>query len=69
MTRSRQHRSKIAALLVATLGGGSLFTCCETRFREAAVSGAKSYLYSGFLPALVEGFLPADSSTDEDSEN
>jgi len=68
MTHTRKHRSKVAALLVAMLSGGSLFTSCETRFREAAVSGAKSYLYSGFLPALLEGLVPADFALDEESD-
>jgi hypothetical protein len=44
--------------MAAALAGGSLFSACDTRLRDAAVDGSKSYLFSLLDPtALIEAFV------------
>ena len=50
MTRRARTRSKLAAMLMATLAGGSLFASCQTRLRDAAVQGTKNYLFGVLDP-------------------
>lgn len=52
-------RSKLGRAMAAALAGGSLCSACETRLRDAAIGGSKSYLFSlldptAFIEALVD---------------
>ncbi len=61
MTRIRKPRTKFVLTLVATLAGGSMFTSCQTRLRDAVVAGSKDYLVTLLDPASFVEFLTADS--------
>lgn len=54
MKHSRRLLSTVATMLTIALGGGTLFGGCATRFKEAAVDGAKDYLLTDFLGLLLD---------------
>jgi hypothetical protein len=59
MRKARRSRSKIALALAAALTGGSVLGTCETRFKDAVISGAESYLYGTLLnPASSDSIFP-----------
>ena len=62
MTPSRKLQSTVATLLTIALGGGTLFGGCATRFKEAAVDGAKDYFLTDFLASLLD--VDLDTSAD-----
>jgi hypothetical protein len=45
-------------VLIALLAGGSLFSACETRFRDAIISGTKGYLSGLFDAPAILGIEP-----------
>ena len=57
-------RSKLALTLAAALMGGSLLSTCQTRFKEAVISGSTDYLYTLLSPTSVLGLF-GDSDTAE----
>lgn len=46
------RRSKLALVLAVALAGGSLPVTCQTRFRDALVSGARSVVFNSLLDPL-----------------
>ena len=63
MVRRKTARAKsIAILLAVTLGGGTLLSACQSRFKDALVQGGKQYLYNDFFPSLIGDSLLGDSA-------
>ncbi len=57
MSRSNAGRSKLAMVLAAALTSGTLFLSCQTRFKDAVVDGATSYLFSILDPETIVGLI------------
>lgn len=58
-------RSKLAAVLLAVSCGGTLFSACETRVKDAFVGGTRDYFLSLFDPQSASGLLfgtPGDNT-------
>lgn len=43
------RRSKLALLVAVALAGGTLPATCQTRFRDALVSGARNVVFNSLL--------------------
>lgn len=57
MNQKSTRRIKWALVIAASLSGGSVFSNCQTRFKESAFDGLESYILNDLLnPA---NFLPA----------
>ena len=57
MVRRKTARAKsIAILLAVTLGGGTLLSACQSRFKAAFVPGGKQYRNNDFFPSLIGDF-------------
>jgi len=62
----KETRRRLVQALVSAMLGGSLFTSCDTRFREAAVSGATNYFLSLLDPTtIIESITNTDSDAEE----
>ncbi len=57
------RHNKLALAMAAALAGGSLFSACDTRLRDAAVDGSKSYLFSLLDPTTLIEALVDDTET------
>ena len=62
MKHSRRWLSTVATMLAIALSGGTLFGGCATRFKEAAVDGAKDYILTDFLALLLDVDMDAADS-------
>lgn len=59
----RNRGQRIFRTLAAVLASGSLFQTCETRLRDAFVSGARDYVLSLFDPtAIIENLDAMDDA-------
>jgi hypothetical protein len=67
MSESRSTRSRFIRVALSALCGGYLCGNCQTTFRDAAVSGARTFLFdellnpANFPPAVAESDDPAES--------
>ena len=57
MVASRNRLSKLSTLLALAVGGGTLFSGCQTRIKEAFVGGTKDFLTTLLSPDNVELLL------------
>ncbi len=60
------RRSKLAVVLAVALAGGTLPVTCQTRFRDALVSGARSVVFNSLLDPsrFVETLAGGDDGVD-----
>lgn len=66
-TLSSARRSKLAMTLAAALASGSLVSTCQTRLKDAIISGSKDYLFALLDPSnIAEFWLDQDGDTEED---
>ena len=66
-TLSSARRSRLAMILAATLAGGSLMSTCQTRLKDAIISGSKDYLFTLLDPSSIAEFLlDQDGDTEEE---
>ena len=66
-TISSARRSKLAMILAAALAGGSLLSTCQTRLKDAIVSGSKDYFFTLLDPSSIAEFL-LDQTGDTEEE-
>jgi hypothetical protein len=63
--RSYRRTSRIGCVLAAALAGGTVFTSCDTRVREAVIGGSKDFLFTLLSPSNVTDLLfGSDITTD-----
>ena len=61
------RRRKLAMTLAAALAGGSMLSTCETRLRNAVVSGTKDYFFSILNPTtIVDLLFPSETDGSEE---
>ena len=57
------RRSRLAVTLAAALVGGSMLSTCDTRLRDAVVSGSKQYFFGLLSPdAIVEALFGSQNT-------
>lgn len=54
-------RSRLATALLLAGSGGTLFSSCETRFRDAFVAGTKDFFLSFLDPQNLANFLASSN--------
>ena len=64
---SSGRRSRLALTLAAALAGGSLLSTCQTRLKDAIVSGSKDYFFTFLDPSSMADFL-LDQAGDAEEE-
>ena len=65
MKLTRASKSKIARTLAIALAGGSMFSACDTRFKQGVVSGTESFLYNTLLnPSVIVNLLVPSEAAD-----
>jgi len=62
-SRAALRRSRLAMTVVAALVGGSMLSTCETRLRDAVVTGSKDFLFSLLDPSTIVSVMFGDEST------
>ena len=62
MTTYRKRVSKLATLLALGLGGGTMFSTCQTRIKDAFVDGTKDFIATLLSPENVQLLLTPDAS-------
>ena len=62
--RKTARVKNIAIVLAVTLGGGTVLSACQSRFKDALVQGGKNYLYEDLFPSLLSDSLLGDSAYD-----
>ena len=68
--RVNVRRCKLALVFAAALAGGSLPATCQTRFRDALVSGARSVVFNSLLDPsrFVETLTGGGDGVDDASQ-
>ena len=56
---------KLETSLFVLLAGGSVFTSCDTRFRQIVVGGTKNYVQTLLDPAAIVELLFSDPAEDD----
>lgn len=65
-TLSSARRSKLAMILAAALAGGSLMSTCQTRLKDAIISGSKDYFFTLLDPSSIAEFLLGQNGDTEE---
>lgn len=61
--RPREFRRRIVASALLVLGGGTMFSSCQTRVKEAVVDGATGFILSPAIPGQIAACLDMDVAT------
>ena len=64
--KPQKTASKLAVVLAVGLGGGSLFSGCQTRFKEAVVGGTTDVLAAALL-SLDPNTVPCLFGAEQDA--
>ena len=67
MPQTRTNRSKVAMTVAVALSGGTLFSACQARIKDALVGGFTDFILGPTTAAtVVEAILgPDDAPSDE----
>lgn len=65
MIRARSRMARLALAIAASITGGSVFSACETRLKDALVEGSTQFLYGLLDPSADHWNWP---SLDDEAE-
>lgn len=67
MKHARSNWFRISRTMVIALTGGTVMGACDTRLRDAIVTGSKDYLFTILNPTnIISLFVPEDATETED---